>query len=81
MSPLLCPILIPNAIYMGIPLTSSKFMLKFKFNKFICTSIKMASKNFNEKRGSRLTLVILTTQDLKVITIITSIKKIFLQPG
>ena len=80
MSPLVGPILMPNAFYMELPLTSSKFMLKFKFNKFICTSIKMANKNFSEKRDSRLTLVKLTSQDLKVVTIITSIKKSFFNP-
>ena len=80
MSPLLCPILIPNAFYMELPLSNSKFLLKFKFNQFICTSIKMANKNFSEKRDSRHTLVILTSQDLKVVTIITSIKKSFFTP-
>ena len=81
MSPLLCPILIPNAIYMGIPLTSSKFMLKFKFNKFICTCIKMANKNFSEKCDLHHILVKLTSQDLKVVIIITSIKKSFFNRG
>ena len=81
MNPLVCTILMPNAFYMRLPFTSSKFMLKFKFNKFICTYIKMANKNFSEKHDSRHTLVILTSQDLKVVTIITSIKKSFFTPG
>ena len=71
----------PNAFYMGLPLTSSKFMLKFKFNKFICTCIKMANKNFSEKCDLRNTLVKLTSQDLKMVTILTSIKKSFFTRG
>ena len=48
MSLLVGPILMPNSFFMGLPLTSSNFLLKFKFNKFICPFIKMANKIFSE---------------------------------
>ena len=66
MSLLVYPLLMPNSFFLGLPLTSSNFLLKFKFNKFICPFIKMANKNFSEKHVLHHTLGKLISQDQKM---------------